>query len=97
MPQEIWVFTKQQTEFNDTEILILLYIYVRSKLEYASVVWNPGYDKHKNTIKYVQRRFVKFLRLKNDGIYPKHGFSHKCINTNNDFIGTKKRKENVFR
>ena len=31
---------------------------VRSQLEYASVVWNPYYDKLSNSIESIQKRFV---------------------------------------
>ncbi|XP_044596745.1 uncharacterized protein LOC123273411 [Cotesia glomerata] len=46
---------------------------VRSRLEYAAVVWSPIFDVHINKIDKVQHKFLKFLVWKIDRIYPKPG------------------------
>lgn len=57
----------------------LYFAYVRSKLEYASIVWKPYYKYQKQIIEKVQRRFLKYLSLKTDGIYPERGVSETLL------------------
>lgn len=48
--------------FNRPASLIKLYnTYVRSRLEYCSSIWNPHYDKYKDQIEKVQRKFTRML------------------------------------
>lgn len=64
-------------DFNNLECLkVLYYAYVRSRLEYASVTWSPYYAKYKIELESVQRKFAKFLYLKQNGYYPRQGFCH---------------------
>lgn len=52
-------------QFKDlTTFKILYFSYVRSILEYASQVWNPGYAIHKNRIESVQNRFLRYLNFR---------------------------------
>lgn len=52
-------------QFNDLSTFKILYFsYVRSILEYASQVWNPGYAVHKNRIESVQNRFLRYLNYR---------------------------------
>lgn len=61
--------------FKDTKTLIMLYnTIVRSRLEYASVVWSPLYTIHKQELEAVHRRFLKYLAFKIDGSYPPIGY-----------------------
>ena len=46
---------------------------VRTKLEYASLIWYPCYNNHINSVERVQRRFLKYVAYKIDGIYPIRG------------------------
>lgn len=57
----------------------LYFALVRSKLEYGSLVWYPHYDIHKNTLESVQRRFLKYIAFKSDGIYPVRGYNHTVL------------------
>lgn len=66
--------SKQLVDINTLKILFSTF--VRSKLEYACVVWNPGYELHKNNIERIQRRFVRYIWFKTDGIYPDFHISH---------------------
>ena len=62
-------------DFSNISTLKLLYFsFLRSKLEYASLVWQPGYNIHTSKLENVQRHFLKFLYLKSQGIYPPIGF-----------------------
>ena len=55
----------------DIECTKLLYFsYVRSIVEYCSVVWSPTDQCHIQSIEKVQRRFMKYLSYKCDGAYP---------------------------
>jgi hypothetical protein len=60
--------------FRNIDTLKLLYCaYVRSKLEYGSIIWDPGYQRYVGKIETIQRRFLKFLAFKTDGVYPERG------------------------
>jgi hypothetical protein len=48
-------------DFQDPYTIKTLYTcYVRSNLEYASVIWSPYYDIHSNRIERIQKRFLIF-------------------------------------
>jgi hypothetical protein len=62
-------------EFGDVVTLKLLYItYVRSKLEYASLVWSPIHNIYIAQLERVQRRFLKSAIFMLDGLYPTGAF-----------------------
>lgn len=60
-------------------ILSLYFSFVRSKLEYASLVWSPIYKYQINLLEQVQRRSLKFIYFKQHGYYPEQGFSHMIL------------------
>lgn len=48
--------------FKEVKTLKILYCtFVRSHLEYASLIWNPLYHKYTDRIENVQKRFIKYL------------------------------------
>ena len=60
--------------FNNSQTLKTLYFcYVRSVLEYGSIIWNPIYNKYIDQLESVQRKFVKFLAFKVNGHFPPRG------------------------
>lgn len=54
---------------------ILYYTYVRSKLEYGASVWQPIFNKYTTRLENIQRKFLKFLAFKTDGVYPPRGIA----------------------
>ena len=64
-------------KFTDINTLQTLYrCFVRSKLEYASLVWSPNYGLHINN---VQRKFLKLLYFKSNGVYPPIGYPQQHL------------------
>lgn len=65
-------------DFNNIEtIKRVYYSYVRCKLEYGSIIWNPIYSIHINKIEQVQRKFAKYIMFRSDNVYPPKGIDHK--------------------
>ena len=80
----------------NTETLITLFIsLVRSKLEYAAVVWHPLYEIHKSSLERVQRRFSKFLWFKIFGHYPEQGFPNAVLLQQFNMVTTDLRHANA--
>ncbi|CAB0007927.1 unnamed protein product, partial [Nesidiocoris tenuis] len=59
-------FLKRTTpEFSSILAILLLYkTVVRPLMEYASVVWSPCYETHKNELERVQSKFLRYLAFK---------------------------------
>jgi ribonuclease P/MRP protein subunit RPP40 len=67
-------------EFGNVVTLKLLYItYVRSKLEYASLVWSPIHNIYIAELERVQRRFLKSSIFMLDGLYPPRDFPQELL------------------
>lgn len=66
--------TRVTSEFANIASRIAIYnSLVRSKLLYAAPVWFPNYNVHVSRLELVQRRFLKTLSYKIDGVYPPRG------------------------
>lgn len=62
---------RQAYHFHDrSTILTLYYAFVRSKLEYNSIIWDPHEAKYKQMIEKVQKKFGRYLYSKLFGYYP---------------------------
>lgn len=61
--------------FKQPSSLLTLYnSMVKSRLQYASVIWSPFYAIHIDRLEKVQRRFLKLSHFRTYGQYPPHGF-----------------------
>ncbi|XP_044597272.1 uncharacterized protein LOC123273866 isoform X1 [Cotesia glomerata] len=76
---------RSSKKFKNLNAVKALYIsLVRSRLEYASVVWSPTYKKQISLIEKVQRKFVKYFLFKKYGVHPDRGNDYlaMCAETN---------------
>mgnify|MGYP000512335400 FL=1 len=81
-------------DFSNIEVIKTLYnSYVRTKLEYASVIWSPGYITHVTNLEKIQRRFLKYAWYKNEGIYPPQGFSHTALLNKFNYVRISERHD----
>lgn len=79
--------------FNDINTHRLLYVaFVRSRLEYASVVWSPIYDSNSLQLEKIQRRFLKSALYTLNGIYPPRGFPQNVLLEMFDLTSLSKRR-----
>ena len=62
-----------------TAIKLLYFTYVRSRLEYADVVWAPYYETYKTEIEKVQRKFLKYIFFRKHGYYPIRGYDQELL------------------
>ena len=73
--QSVGVIIRNSKEIEDLSVIKTLYCsLVRSRLEYASVIWNPIYKIHETNLERVQRRFLKYMVFRADGAYPEQGY-----------------------
>lgn len=72
--------TRNCKGFKNIDTLRTLYVtFIRSRLEYASVVWSPTYNVHSLQLEKIQRRFLKSATYIIDGYYPQIGFPHEIL------------------
>lgn len=74
-----FIIRNSATFSNINTIRSLYYAYVRSRLEYCAIVWNPYYTVHKQAVEMVQRKFLKYLYFKVHKIYPERGYSNDLL------------------
>ncbi|KAJ8966393.1 hypothetical protein NQ317_019429 [Molorchus minor] len=66
--------------FSNIESLRVLYFsYIRSKLEYAALIWSPIYENAVILIESVQRKCLKFMFFKTNGFYPQRGIDNNFL------------------
>lgn len=71
---------RNSRDFVNIESIKILYLaFVRSRLDYASIIWSPHFNTHIQNLEKVQRRFLKYLCFKGDGVYPARGHEHKAL------------------
>lgn len=55
--------------FRNTSTIMTLYnAFVRSKLEYAAIIWDPLVENRRNQIERVQKKFIRYLHTKITGL-----------------------------
>lgn len=65
-----FLITKSKN-FTNTQTLSLLFnALLRSRVEYADIIWNPYYNVYSQQIDYIQKRFSKNIAFRQCGIYP---------------------------
>ncbi|RZC40091.1 hypothetical protein BDFB_011205 [Asbolus verrucosus] len=58
-------------EFTNLSVLKTLYFtFIRSKLEFCTLIWFPIYNKQKLALELVERKFLKYLNYKSTGVWP---------------------------
>lgn len=78
--------------FTQAKTLKVLYCaYVRSKLEYASQVWNPCYNTYVDRIERVQQKFIKYLCFKLK--FPYSSSNYLSICKKHHLVPLQKRRE----
>lgn len=71
---------RNSRDFRNIDAIKSLYFaYVRSVLEYGSVVWSPIYSVHIDRLESIQRKFLKFLYFKTHGFYPPRGYDQNAL------------------
>ena len=79
--------------FSNVETIRLLFCsLVRSRLEYASLIWYPIYDVHCLSLESVQRRFLKFMVYLEDGIYPPRGCEQSLLLSRYNLLSLETRR-----
>jgi hypothetical protein len=62
-------------QFNDPRVAIVLYnAYIRNKLEYGAIIWDPYEEKYVMVVERVQRKFAHWLYKKDMGTHHFGGF-----------------------
>lgn len=80
-------------EFTNLRTLQLLYCsLIRTRLEYAALIWFPIYRCYIDQLEYVQRKFLKFLSFLTDGFYPPRGSDHQILLSRFNFASLETRR-----
>ena len=68
---------RHSRDFSSDTLKLLFLVFVRSHLEYCSVIWSPYYDSHINSIERIQSKFLIALSRK-VGMYTDLNYQSKC-------------------
>ena len=83
--------------FKNLSTLRLLYVtFVRSRLEYASIVWSPIYNCNILQLEKIQRRFLKSAVYTLNGVYPPRGFSQTELLEMFNLVSLSSRRTTYF-
>lgn len=64
-------FLKRNSKYFNSDTVESIYnVLIRSKLEYASIIWSPNQIYLKKHLEFVQRKFLMYLHFKKFGNYP---------------------------
>lgn len=73
-------FFRNWRGFENISVVKLLYVsFIRSKLEYGSLIWFPIYQNSIVQIESIQRRCVKYMFYKTNGFYPEQGADNNVL------------------
>jgi Reverse transcriptase (RNA-dependent DNA polymerase) len=68
------------SSFSNIDTLKLIYFtFIRSKLEYATLIWSPQYRTSINYVESVQRKCLKYFYFRLYGIFPERGSDHNIL------------------
>ncbi|CAH1983476.1 unnamed protein product [Acanthoscelides obtectus] len=65
--------------FDVLTLQTLYFSLVRYKLEYGSLIWSLIYKQYIDVVDKLQKKFLKFLCFKIDGIYPTRGTEYNIL------------------
>ena len=81
-------------DFTDPILMKILYFaFIRSKLEYGSIIWYPYYASHSLVLEKIQRRFLKYLCFKIDGNYPERGVDYNSLLSRHQILSLSNRRD----
>lgn len=94
----ILAFIKRNSKnFTDPYTRKLLYVsFVRSRLDYASMVWNPFYKTHCDRIERLQRKFIKFALLPLNYSDPLPHYISRCRLIHLETLSNRRAKSSVL-
>ena len=78
---KLWGFIKRSCKHfkNPAPIRILYYSLVRSKVEYASLVWVPFYKSDITRLECVQRKYLKYMYYSLNNVYLPKGYESSLL------------------
>nr|CAH7756779.1 unnamed protein product [Callosobruchus chinensis] len=85
---------RNSRDFTHSKVTRILYnACVLSKLEYGRLVWNPCYVTTCESIEKLQKRFLKYLSFREDGIYPAVGTPYAELLLRHNFVSLDNRRK----
>lgn len=84
---------------NPMTLKSLYFAFVRSHLEYASIVWNPHYEIHNNNIESIQKKFTAYALTHlgwHNYDHPMPSYTHRCELLDLDSINRRRINSSIF-